>query len=416
MTAAAIVRPVPPARPSLQQVLHRALLAVVLVAVLAVGGLLTVLGTAALRGHAASSLQRVARSAGFTVEAAVVFRDGPAAAETLARIAAAEDVAEAWVYDEDGALLAHWRQDTPAAWQRLQERLARLLPPLDAEVPIVQAGEPVGRVLMRSAGGGMVGFLLTGMAALAACLLASALATVSALQRVLRHILAPLGELAAVARAVRIDRVLGRRVPPARIAEFHALGEDVNGLLAELEARQDDLARENAHLSHRASHDSLTGLANRATFELRLARAVAAATPGSTRLAVLFLDADGFKQINDGLGHDAGDAVLVAMAGRIRQHLRDHDLVARLGGDEFAVLLDTLRDAQDAGRVARAIDAGMAEPVSLPDGRTVRASLSIGMAVFPDDATDAAGLLRAADAAMYRGKRRRAQDGSRGNA
>ena len=395
------------AHPALGQVLHRALMGVVLAAVLAVGALLTLLGTLALRSHAASNLALVARSAGYTVQAAVVFRDDLAASEALARIARTEDVAEAWVFDHDGELVVRWQRASDAPWQRLQDRLAWLLPPLQVEVPIEHDREAVGRVVLRSAGGGLVAFVLSGAAALAACLLASALATVSALQRVLGRILAPLRELAGVVRAVRAERVRGRRVPPARIAEFQALGEDMNALLDELETRHGDLQRENAHLSHRASHDSLTGANNRAFFEARLDRAVASAQPGS-RLAVLFLDADGFKQINDRLGHEAGDAVLVAMAQRIRLHLREHDVLARLGGDEFAVLLDGLRDAPDAGRAARAIEAAMAEPVALPGGASVRASLSVGLAVFPDDAGDAAGLLRAADAAMYRRKRLRA--------
>ena len=136
---------------------------------------------------------------------------------------------------------------------------------------------------------------------------------------------------------------------------------------------------------------------------------MAAASSTDGQLALLFVDADRFKQVNDERGHDAGDRVLVAIGRRIRAQVRDHDVVARLGGDEFAVLLDGLRGVRDAERIAEAIDAGMREPVTLHGGASVEITLSIGVALFPQDATDAAGLLRAADRAMYRGKRLRPQ-------
>jgi diguanylate cyclase (GGDEF)-like protein len=399
-------------RPSLQQVLRRALLAVVVTAVTLAGSLLTVLATVALRHNSRDNLQLVARSAGYALEAAVVFHDRPSAEEDLALIARTEDVAEAWVYDREDRVLAHWRRLTFAPWQELRDRAAELLLPPTIEQPILHEDQEVGRVVMRGAGGGPASFLLGGIVALLGCLGLSVLAADWSLQRVLRRILAPLRALAEVARAGRIERTLSRRVPAARIAEFHGLGQDVNALLAELEARQDDLRRENVHLAEQASTDGLTGLHNRTVFEQRLAQAVTSAGAGTRagerRLAVLFLDADRFKQINDSLGHEVGDVVLVAIAARIRRQVRQQDLVARLGGDEFAVLLDGLLDAALARRIADAIATSMVEPVELAGGGRVAVALSIGVAVFPDDARDAAGLLRAADAAMYRDKRSRA--------
>ncbi|WPB57273.1 diguanylate cyclase domain-containing protein [Xylophilus sp. GOD-11R] len=398
---------VEPPRPPLQSVLRSAMLGMVLRSVLLAGCLMTLLGGLMLRGQAAAELQLVARSVGYSLEAAVVFEDELAAAEALEMIAGAEDVAQAWVYDQRGRELVRWSRDAGERWPALRPWLARLLLPPQVDVPVRHGSETIGRVVLRGAGGGLLAFVGGGLVAVAASMLLSALASASAIRRVLRNILAPLREIAAVARAGRVERSLDRRVPPARIAEFHALGQDVNALLAELQSRHQGLQRENAHLAHRATTDALTGLHNRAVFEQALAEAIAAAGADGARLAVLFLDADRFKQINDGLGHAAGDQVLVAIAGRIRRQVRDGDVVARLGGDEFAVLLRRLTGAQDAVRIASAIEAGMAEPVALAGGGMVAASLSIGLAVFPDEADDASGLLRAADASMYRRKRAR---------
>jgi diguanylate cyclase (GGDEF)-like protein len=405
-------------RPSLHSVLRRTLLSAVVLAVLLAGGLLTVFGTLALRTNAGANLHLVARAVGYTLEAAVIFGDEEAAADALALIAGAEDVAQAWVYDRQGRLLVQWTRDSAqpgGPWRRwvplvlqlarewTRDRLAWLLLPPVVDEPIRHGGAEIGRVVMRATGDGLAGFVLCAVGVMLCGLALGGLAAASALQRVLPVILAPLQQLHEVARAGRVERSLDRRLPAARIAEFHALGDDVNALLVELQARQQGLQLENAHLAHRASTDSLTGLHNRAAFEQGLAQAIATARQQGGRLAVLFLDGDGFKQINDSLGHEAGDEVLVAMAGRIRSQLRD----------EFAVLIDSLPDAPAARLMSDAIQLCMAEPIALKGGGRVMASLSIGLAVFPDDAIDAAGLLRAADAAMYRGKRTRADRAGR---
>ncbi|QHI98647.1 diguanylate cyclase [Xylophilus rhododendri] len=395
----------PPVRRSLQQVLRRALLAVAVMAVLLAGCLLILFGGLVLRSQTTANLQLVARSVSYTLEAAIVFHDQAAASEAVALIVDAEDVSQAWVYDEDGRLLVRWSRPAATPWSWLQAHLAAALLPPSVEVPVRHGRVTIGRVVLRSAGGGLVGFVLGGAAAILACLLLSALAAASAMQRVLGKILAPLRELTAVARSGRIERSLDRRVPAARIAEFHELGEDVNALLAELQARQQGLQQENAHLSLQASTDSLTGLHNRGFFESRLAGAIARAEASGGHLAVMFLDGDGFKQINDRHGHEAGDLVLVAIASRIRRPLREQDVVARMGGDEFAVLLDGLHGRDDARRVAEAIFASMAEPLALHGGASVRVSVSIGTAFYPEDARDAADLMRQADAAMYAAKR-----------
>jgi diguanylate cyclase (GGDEF)-like protein len=162
-----------------------------------------------------------------------------------------------------------------------------------------------------------------------------------------------------------------------------------------------NIARERAR--QLATYDQLTGFANRALFQDRLEQAVASARRNRHRLAVLFVDLDEFKLVNDTLGHLAGDALLRLAAQRIGSCLRKSDTGARLGGDEFAILLTNLSDEADAGRVAEKVLTLLREPLAVK-GSSKTVSASIGIATFPRDAGSAEELLKRADAAMYQAK------------
>jgi diguanylate cyclase (GGDEF)-like protein len=154
-------------------------------------------------------------------------------------------------------------------------------------------------------------------------------------------------------------------------------------------------------LKHQAFHDSLTGLANRALFTDRVEHALAHRRMGST--AVLFIDIDDFKTINDSLGHEAGDSLLVSVAERVQVCLRPADTPARLGGDEFAILLEEMSEPEDALRIADRIIDSMRSPFIL-QGKEIFVHVSIGIAVTEDGRGEASDLLRNADVAMYRAK------------
>jgi diguanylate cyclase (GGDEF)-like protein len=395
----------PKNRHRLRSVLRRGHLGVALVAVTLASASMTLLGVLALKVYADHNLHLIARAINYTVEAAVVFDDRAAATEALALIASTEAVAEAQVYTADGELLAQWQRPETGLLSRVDMWLADSLLKQPITVPILHQGQEVGLVTVRGHGANMLSFLLSGLFGVMVCTALSAWSALYLSRRLLGGITGPLQQLAEVAHAARRERAFDRRVPPAHIAELDSLGNDFNALLDELESWQSHLQNENETLAHQASHDSLTNLPNRAYFEARLTRTLRSLNKISEKVAVLFLDSDRFKDINDTYGHAAGDAVLVAVATRVRAQLREDDVVARLGGDEFAILLSPLHKIEDAQRIAGKIIASMLEPIELPGQSSVVTSLSIGIAVYPEHGATPDSLLCAADLAMYQAKR-----------
>jgi diguanylate cyclase (GGDEF)-like protein/PAS domain S-box-containing protein len=156
-------------------------------------------------------------------------------------------------------------------------------------------------------------------------------------------------------------------------------------------------------IQHLAHHDALTGLPNRLLLEDRVTQAVLKSKRSGKSTAILFLDLDRFKNINDTLGHEVGDGLLIEAAERGKAVLRETDTLARLGGDEFVVVLPEIDSAQDAGQVARKLLQGLSLPYNLA-GHNLTVTGSIGIALCPDDGCTASELLRNADTAMYRAK------------
>ncbi len=182
------------------------------------------------------------------------------------------------------------------------------------------------------------------------------------------------------------------RTPEGGISHFVGTFSDVT-LLHEQQQR----------LKLLAHYDPLTQLPNRALLTDRFQQALAQAQRANTLLAIGYLDLDGFKAINDNLGHDAGDRLLIEVAQRIKQHLRSGDTVARFGGDEFVLLLPGLDSIHACTQILARLLQTVAEPYRLHE-QTIQVSASIGVAFFPHDGSDPDALLRQADQAMYRAK------------
>ncbi|MCJ8234814.1 diguanylate cyclase [Aeromonas veronii] len=393
-----------PRRLTLRQSLGRTHLVAAITAVSVAGLFFTLVALLVVRFYADHNLELVARAISYSAEAAVVFHDEEAASEALSGIVAKEEVAQATIVLTNGQLLASWERPRSNPLVTLEDYLAQLLMPGPVKLPMLRGGEQIATIELRGHGEYLLLFLLSALLVMVVCLMLSAMVALYVADRMQVSITAPLRKLALVAHSVRRQRTLGMRAPPADIVEINELGDDFNSLLDELQAWQAQQARENASLLHQATHDALTGLPNRALFEARLAQAISLGEQEG--FALLYLDCDRFKQINDTLGHNAGDDVLIALSRRVQHQLRPDDLVFRLGGDEFAVLVGSLQRQHEVEEVIGRIQQAMSELVALRDGRQLVAEVSVGFAVY-QAGMSASVLCDQADTAMYLAKRAR---------
>jgi diguanylate cyclase (GGDEF)-like protein len=177
----------------------------------------------------------------------------------------------------------------------------------------------------------------------------------------------------------------------------------LGAILAVLEDQRESTAQATSEFEHLAYYDTLTGLPNRSLFADRVSVALAHAQRHRYKAAILFLDVDRFKQINDSLGHSTGDKLLREVAGRISSAVRGEDTVARFGGDEFMVLIHMIGKVEDAGKVAQKVLDAMRAPIVI-DNREFVISSSVGIAIYPLDGQDGETLIRNADTALYRAK------------
>jgi diguanylate cyclase (GGDEF)-like protein len=191
--------------------------------------------------------------------------------------------------------------------------------------------------------------------------------------------------------------------PAATGPRFDLLALENARLTADLERANTACHQAEERLRHQADHDALTGLPNRTLLRDRMRQAIALAHRDGSRVAILFIDLDCFKNINDSLGHHVGDVVLQMASARLRHCLREGDSVARLGGDEFVLSLPLQGDSGAAAQVASKALATLAQPFEV-DGHALHVSASIGISVYPEDGADVDTLMRTADTAMYHAK------------
>ncbi len=229
---------------------------------------------------------------------------------------------------------------------------------------------------------------------------------------VLKESLAGVGPPPEVDMALETNAAVRRRAEEAA-AELSAVNRALVGEVEEQLQLENQLAdaREIAHAAHRAAvHDPLTGLPNRVLFLDRLQHELAVAGRHGCKLAVMFIDLDDFKAINDAYGHAAGDLVLQTIAERLQAATRAGDTVSRQGGDEFLYLLTEVRDTRDVTHVAEKIIRAVAQPCDIAiAGLSIRprVTASVGISIFPDHEASADALINTADRAMYCAKRHR---------
>lgn len=217
-----------------------------------------------------------------------------------------------------------------------------------------------------------------------------------------RALVRPLDEIVSEVRRFSSDGTIGV-LPVKRSDEIGELARSILHMETQIHKQIEDLHEQQDKLDHLASHDSLTGLPNRRLFLERLELALARAKRHETQVALLFIDLDQFKSINDTHGHNAGDTVLQTVAQRLRSLLRETDTPARIGGDEFIVLIEGPCDNAALEQITRKVQAALVLPIPYQDIE-LESGGSTGIARYPEDGTTASTLIAAADQAMYRSK------------
>ena len=283
----------------------------------------------------------------------------------------------------------------------LRQSLLNAYPVL--EEPIIFDGQQVGAVIIQSDLLAMfqnIRFLAILVFVVALLTLLMAIVLGMQFQRI---ITVPIETLLEGMQRVSLNKDYSHRIPETSNDELGQLMSGFNQMLTEIEIRDQSLFERQQQLDQLAHYDNLTGLANRAMLMDRLHQAVHQAKRYHQKLAILFIDLDGFKEINDTLGHKAGDELLKQVAARLNTIVRGSDTIARLGGDEFTICLHNVASAESACIVARKVVELYAEPFTL-EGTACRITGSVGVALYPHDAETVEALLKAADTAMYQAK------------
>jgi diguanylate cyclase (GGDEF)-like protein len=211
-------------------------------------------------------------------------------------------------------------------------------------------------------------------------------------------------QLIGAMHEVRVRKQFTSHVSLPEADELALLGTEFNHMIEELHFRDLAMAEAEARLQQQALSDVLTSLPNRRLLSDRLSQSIATAKRESSMAAMLYIDLDGFKLVNDGFGHNFGDTLLIRVAGRIASRIRKSDTLARLGGDEFAVVMNNLKAVEQAKLLAQTLLQVIAKPFEI-DGQSINIGASIGICVFPDQANDESELLQFADSATYSAKR-----------
>lgn len=363
-----------------------------------------------LRSSLLQEMDVLSRNIANNCAASVIFGDRPTAGETLESLQANPQVTAGIIYDTEGKVFSsYYKQQTSNS--------PMVYPPallLDSghlfsgrHLDIVQAIghgrehlgifhlranlDKIEKTLMRYIA---FGFLGLGGAFVLAWLLADRLQGV---------ISKPIEQLAAAMRAVSKERNYRRRVKMNRQDELGSLIEDFNEMLSQIEIRDQELRSKQNRLDYLAHHDTLTNLPNRLLFHDRLYHAITRARRMQGKLALFFLDLDRFKNINDSLGHEAGDQLLQEVAKRLTSIMRKSDTLARLGGDEFVIALEQNTESHEIITVAQKVLDTLSATYHI-NAQELYITVSIGISLFPDNGLTAETLMKNADAAMYRAK------------
>jgi len=368
---------------------------------------------------AVESSQMQASLIAASVESAVIFRDERATKRVLNLLVTNTSVEYAAVISPDGLIFSEYRKPYRGHYQHDVDTLLMTTAEVNRQFIEVFAqvddrGQNIATVLIRSNLDKVISQqLYYKEIAIAVMVLSLILAAVLA-QCFHKLITRPLGTMVRHVTNISRDENYSDRLLYSSQDELGILAHGFNQMITVVQTREEELTKHNDNLQrivaertkqlyYKAHYDALTNLPNRYLLLERLSSAIVSAKHQQKKLAVMFMDLDRFKTINDSLGHDVGDELLQAVAQRLKHVGRNNDTVARLGGDEFVFLLADLESADDAGKFAQNILEQFSHPFSLKNN-LLHISTSLGISVYPDDGVDGKVLLKHADLSMYHAK------------
>jgi diguanylate cyclase (GGDEF)-like protein len=366
---------------------HKMTLMALLASTMALGTLMTaflVFDTISSRSLLQSRLSALGDVVGQNSTAALNFNDRTAAVEVLEGLRAEPPILTACLYDVPGKLFAQYEREK-GPWECPPD--LKRIPSIDREYssvirPVFRHNELVGTLFLSSNLEDLQKRkkrLLQVASVLLLLALVVGGVSASLLQR---RISKPVSELVHAMHNVTVGQDFDTRVAILGSDEIAQLGMGFNVMLSELQRREDAKKNAEAKLQFQALNDALTGLPNRRLFSDRLSQILALARREQRMVALLYIDLDGFKLVNDSLGHSVGDSLLVQVAARWRSRVRQADTLARLGGDEFTVILGGLHAKEDAVAVAKSLLDVLATPF-LIDDHQLTIGASIGISLFP---------------------------------
>lgn len=394
-----------PPRPTFKRTLRRISMISVVITMTLIWLLLCIASVVTLKQYAQKNLELTSATMSRSLEASLVFNDATAANETLATLGRQGQFSVAEVLDIHQKRFAYWSWTPDDDTDTLSTLVSRMLFPVPAAQPVVHNGKVIGEVRITARDSLISHFLWTSFAVLTGCILFAAFVALTITRSLHNGVVTALQNITDVVHDVKTNRNFSRRVEEERIEEFHRFGQDFNSLLDEMEEWQLKLQARNAQLMRTAMHDPLTGLANRAAFRSSIAALMNDAS-AQMNSALLFLDGDNFKQINDTWGHAAGDCVLIEVASRMVEFGGKRYQSYRLGGDEFAMILYGIHSAADVQQICTALSQQFLQTYDLHNGHTAHMSLSIGFALAWEN-TSVEALLEQADRNMYQVKNQR---------
>ena len=270
-------------------------------------------------------------------------------------------------------------------------------------VPIIYAEEKIGHLVVVASLHDFYTQAMESAFAIILIIILALLITYRMRKTLQESILLPISQLDAITSNVVQTKVLDQSMPLFNNDEIGDLAKNFDAMLSEIHSYQSELNAQKNILEYQANHDSLTKLPNRALFNDRLYQSIGRSSREDQQFALLFIDLDKFKEVNDTFGHDIGDTLLERVAKLLRSLIREGDTLSRFGGDEFVILLQNLKDPVAVSAVAEKILDALQKPLFIHDHK-LQIGCSIGISLYPQDSKDATELLKHADIAMYRSK------------